>query len=617
MPEKARSLSVRSERRIGVRVDQVMNLERLRICNISAFYGDRDDALSRALAEASCDVLVGDYLAEITMGILARQRASNPDAGFARSLLRQLRTTLGTLVASGTKLVTNAGGVNPRALAAQIQALAEQLDVSPVVAFMEGDDLAARIHDSEWLSSLRHFHDGTAFDGDPQSILAANAYLGSWGIVAALNGGADLVVCPRVTDVAVTIGPAAWHFGWSRTSWDQLAGAAVAGHILECGGQATGGNFSFYREIPGLEEGAGRPIVEIRSDGGFEVELHPRSGGAVTIDTVTAQLLYEVDSTRYMTPDVTVHWDSIEVSQVGDNRVTISGVRGDPPPKTLKAGLSYVTGYRNTMTFAATGPDAKHKLDLALGTLKNRVDSDQFEEFKVTYLRRVESDIPLDDVEIVEARVTASSKERALVDRSFANEFVGLSLETYPGFFLVNSPGSASPLIGFWPFSIPREGMFDSVILPGKDEPEVVPYDLFETGGGQTEPEPNDPPQFEVGSTVLARLGTIIGARSGDKGGNANVGVWARSDDAYHWLRGFLTVDRLRSLLPETASLRVERHPFPPLRAMNFVIYGILGDGAAASLRSDPQAKGLGEYLRSRYVPIPESLMGNADPYER
>lgn len=583
----------------------------IRIGNISGYYGDRREAVLSVIESARCDVVVGDYLAEITMGILARQKRKDPERGFARSFLDQMRDTLRPLTDRGIRVVANAGGVNPRSLADRVAELASELGVRTSIGFVEGDDLEHLLTGDEWRARFPHLDGGAEFDGDREAVLSANAYLGSWGIAAALEKGAQIVICPRVTDAAVAIGPVAWHFGWARNDWDRLAAAAVAGHLLECGPHATGGNFAFYREVAGLEEGLGRPIVEIEPSGDFVVELEPGMGGAVNIDTITAQLLYEVGSVRYLTPDVTVHWDSIQLTQVGENRVRVHGVVGSPPPRTLKAGLSYVAGYRNSMTLGATSPGARDKIDLALRMLRRRVDTTRLDELRVDLLRRLDVDPAVGETTIVEARVTASSREREPVDRGFADAFVGLSLESYPGFFLIAPPGGASPLVGYWPTLVPRGELQERVYLQGETEPfaELAFDDVPEAADAAEDAASELAYEVPVGPSVLAPLGTVVGARSGDKGGDANLGVWARDDAAFDWLAAYLTTDRLRTLLPETAVHRIERHVFPQLRSLNFVIHGILGRGAAACLRPDPQAKGLGEHLRSRTVAIPAGLV--------
>jgi hypothetical protein len=290
----------------------------VRIGNCSGFYGDRLSAMHEMLTGGDLDYLTGDYLAELTMLILARDRARNPDRGYAKTFLTQLEECLGLAQDSGVRIVANAGGLNPAGLADAVRAMAKRLGVPVNVAHVEGDDLLPRAAELGF--------------GNP---LAANAYLGAWGIVDCLNNGANVVVTGRVTDASVIVGPAAAHFGWSRTDYDQLAGAVAAGHIIECGAQATGGNYAFFTEIDDMMH-PGFPLAEVRADGSSVITKHPGTGGAVTVGTVTAQLLYEISGARYANPDVTLRVDTIELAEDGADRVLVSGVRGEPPPPTLK-----------------------------------------------------------------------------------------------------------------------------------------------------------------------------------------------------------------------------------------------------------------------------------------
>ncbi|MDT5153798.1 MAG: hypothetical protein QOI01_5531, partial [Mycobacterium sp.] len=322
------------------------DLEPVRIGNCSGFYGDRHAAMREMVTGGELDYVTGDYLAELTMLILARDRAKSPDRGYAKTFLTQLEESLGTALDRGVKIVANAGGLNPAGLAAAVRALAERLGLAVNVAHVEGDDLVGRAEELGF-----------------GSVLAANAYLGAWGIVDCLNAGAHVVVTGRVTDASVIVGPAAAHFGWTRSDYDSLAGAVAAGHVIECGTQATGGNYAFFTDLPDLLH-LGFPIAEIDADGSSVITKHPGTGGLVGVDTVTAQLLYEIGGPRYANPDVTLRVDSLALRDDGPDRVRISGIRGEPPPPTLKVSLNAVGGFRNAMTFVLTGLDIEAKADL-------------------------------------------------------------------------------------------------------------------------------------------------------------------------------------------------------------------------------------------------------------
>ncbi len=334
----------------------------IRIANCSGFYGDRISAASEMVDGGPIDVLSGDWLAELTMLILAKNRLRDPGTGYARTFVTQMEQVMGTCLERDIKVVSNAGGLAPRACADAVAAVADRLGLSPTIAYVEGDDLVPRLDELRTAGiDFTHLETGAALGG--RDIMTANAYLGGWGIADALGAGADIVVTGRVTDAALTVGPAAWWHGWGRDDWDALAGSVVAGHIIECGPQATGGNYSFFTEIPGLDH-PGFPIAEVAGDGSAVITKHPGHGGAVTVGTVTAQLLYEIGGPRYPNPDVTARFDTVTLSQEGPDRVLATGARGESPPATTKVSLNYVGGWRTTVSLALTGLDIEAKAAL-------------------------------------------------------------------------------------------------------------------------------------------------------------------------------------------------------------------------------------------------------------
>lgn len=563
----------------------------VRIGNCSGFYGDRLAAMREMLTGGELDYLTGDYLAELTMLILGRDRMKNPQGGYAKTFLRQLEECLGLAHERGVKIVANAGGLNPAGLAAAVRELAQRLGVPVTVGHVEGDDLLDRA--------------GELGLGAP---LTANAYLGAWGIVDCLDRGADVVVTGRVTDASVIVGPAAAHFGWARTDYDRLAGAVVAGHVIECGTQATGGNYAFFTEIP-TEQALhpGFPIAEIAADGSAVITKHADTGGLVSVDTVTAQLLYEVTGARYANPDTTARLDSVTLTGDGADRVRIRGVRGEAPPPTLKVSLNSIGGYRNEMTFVLTGLDIEAKAALVRRQLEDALTVTPA-ELQWTLARTDRADADTEETASALLRCVARDPDPQKVGRRFSGAAVELGLASYPGFTLTAPPG---------------DGQVYGVYRPGYVDAAAVPHVAVHADGVCTAiaaatdtrvltdvedpaPPPAPPPP---GATRRVPLGRIAGARSGDKGGSANVGVWVRTEAQWRWLAHTLTVEALRALLPETADLPVTRHLLPNLRAVNFVIDDLLGLGVAYQARFDPQAKGLGEWLRSRHLDIPEDLL--------
>ena len=577
----------------------------VRIGNCSGFYGDRRSAAREMVEGGPLDYLTGDYLAELTMALLWRIRARH-DRGYARTFLAQVEEILGTCIDRGTRIVVNAGGLDPDGLAREVRAVAETLGVTARVASVSGDDLIDRLDEL----SLRSFLDGTPLSESGIDPVTANAYLGSWGIVDALERGADVVVTGRVTDAAVVMGPAAHHFGWSRDDWDRLAAALVAGHIIECGAQTTGGNFSFFTEVPGLER-PGFPLVEMEADGTFVVTKHPGTGGMVTTETVTAQLLYEIAGARYPSPDVTARFDTIRLAQVAPDRVEVAGVQGEPPPPTAKVALNHLGGYRNRVTFVLTGLDIEAKAAAAEAALWEATGGrDRFSETNVELVRWDKPDPPSNEEAMAHLRVTVKDPAAEVVGRRFSGAAVELALASYPGFFVTDPPGDASPFAVYWPAVIDPASVPSVVDVDG--ERREVPTTAPATQPLEPVPDPAVEPFEEDGDTVEVPLGRLAGTRSGDKGGDANVGVWVRDAAAFPWLAATLTVEGFRRLVPESADLLVERHVFPDLSAINFVVTGLLGEGVAASNRYDAQAKSLGEYLRARLVTVPARLLGGA-----
>lgn len=573
----------------------------LRIANSSGFLGDRRAAAREMVDGGPIDILTGDYLAELTMAILARQRVRDPAAGYAAAYLDQLEDVLASCLDRGIKIVSNAGGLNPHGLAARIGALGDRLGLDVTVGTVTGDDLMGELHRLD----LSHAVTGEQFADRGVTPVTANAYLGGWGIADALERGADVVVTGRVTDASLVVGPAAWHHGWERDDWDALAGAVVAGHVIECGAHATGGNYSFFAEIEDLVD-PGFPIAEVAVDGSAVITKHQGSGGAVTVGTVTAQLLYEIDSVRYLNPDVVARLDSVHLESVGKDRVRISGCRGEPPPPTTKVAATTLGGYRNSVTFLLAGLDVDAKAEMLLDALWSRLGGrESFAHVDEQLLRTDHADPPSHEAAFARLRVTVHDADPQKVGRAFSNTAVELALSSYPGFTMTAPPGRESPLAVYWPTTVVQRA---SVVTVDGSVSEVPP-----APGVVHEPLPVDratvSPDGGETSTVRAPIGRVVGARSGDKGGDANLGVWARNQPVYDWLASWLTVAKIRELLPETQALQVERHPLPNLRAINFVLRGYLGEGVSSSVRMDPQAKALGEYFRARVVDIPESLL--------
>lgn len=597
--------------------------EVIRIGNCSGFYGDRLSAMREMLEGGELDYLTGDYLAELTMLILGKDRMANPSGGYAKTFVKQLGDCLGLARERGVRIVANAGGLNPAGCAAAIRELAAAQGLEVSVAHVEGDDLMARAGELGLAA---------AGGGGRGPVVTANAYLGAFGIAEALRLGADVVVTGRVTDASVVVGPAIAEFGWGREDFDALAGAVVVGHVLECGAQATGGNFSGWRSVGGFDGAArlGFPLAELHRDGTAVITKHPGTGGAVTVDTVTAQLVYEVQGEPYLGPDVVTHLDSISLSSEGPDRVRISGVVGSAPPPTVKVGLNVLSGHRNSMEFVLTGLDIEEKAALVQAQLTAAL-KESGKEPEVVEWRLVDTSRP-DPATQEEAtallRCHVKSVDPDKVGRAFSGAVVELALASYPGFTLTSPPGNGSPYGVFKAAYVDQSEVPHVVVLADGTRIDIPPPPLTQSKEQSVTPGPlqGDLARETASRIALSidgdasrialsiELGRVVYARSGDKGGDANVGLWVPSTHprraaAYAWLRDLVTVDEVRRLVPEAAELDIEVHALPNLAAVNVVIHGLLGEGVAASTRFDPQAKALGEWIRARHIEVPEELV--------
>ena len=583
--------------------------EPIRIANCSGFYGDRLSAAAEMVEGGPIDVLTGDWLAELTMLILARTQAKRPGGGYARTFVTQMAQVMGTCLERGIKVVSNAGGLDPGGCAEAVAGVAAELGLAPRIAYVGGDNLLPRLGElREAGVELAQFESGEPI-GDTARFVTANAYLGCWGIVDALDRGADIVITGRVTDAAVVCGPAAWHHGWARDNWDELAGAVVAGHVVECGAQATGGNYSFFTEVPGMTR-VGFPWAEIAAAGSCVIGKHEGTGGEVSIGTVTSQLLYEIGSPSYLGPDVTARFDTIRLEQAGTDRVRVCGTRGEPPPSTLKVAMNEVGGFRNDLAVALTGLDVEAKARLVEDAfwLACPYGPEDYESVTTRLVRTDKPDPATNEEAVALWRITLKDPDERKVGRAVSASVTEIALATIPGLFGVGGgPSGGSPYGVFRPALVPADLVPQHVVVLGGERTVVDSV----APPGEVHVDGDEGPAAAVprGPTVAAPIGRVVGARSGDKGGHANLGVFARSDRGWAWLDEFLTTETLKRLLPETAPLVIDRYRLPALRSLNFVIHDLLEAGVAASTRQDAQAKSLGEWLRSRVVDLPAALL--------
>lgn len=575
----------------------------IRVANCSGFFGDRVSAATEQVEGGPIDVLTGDWLAELTMLILVRQRMrKGPGSGYARTFLTQMEQVLGTCMERGIKIVSNAGGLDPQGAADALREIADGLGLAPRIAVVTGDDLTDR---PELITDAVNLSTGEKLSDLGLSPVTANAYLGAFGIAAALDAGADVVITGRVTDAAIAVGPAAWWHSWTPADLDPLAGAVAAAHVIECGAQACAGNYAFFTEVADMTH-LGFPIAEIDADGSSVITKHPGTGGEVNVGTVTAQLLYEVDTPAYLGPDVIARFDTIELTQQAPDRVLISDVRGSPPPTTLKVALTTIGGFRNTVGVMLTGLDQDAKAALVERQLSPVLDT-----VAHTSLDRV----PFDQHR-TELRITGVDPDQAKVGRAFSNSVIELTLASYAGFYPTAPPADARPYSIFWPTLVPAADVEQVVTMDGEHLATLPALSPLATDEAGTPPSADSTHRPATGAndapTTEVPLGRLAGARSGDKGGDANIGLWVRSDNHLLWLLDLVTPDRVREWIPEAADKQVDIYPLVSLRAVNIVVRGHLHRGVADGVGLDPQAKGLGEWVRAQVVPVPTALLEGA-----
>jgi len=588
-----------------------MNKDYIKIANCSGFYGDKLSAAKDLVDGGPIDVLTGDYLAELTMAILFGQKMQRgEDKGYVGTFLKQINQIAKSCMEKNIKIVSNAGGLNPKSMANEIEKILKQQSINMKVAYIDGDDLMPIIPElSELGEEFKNIDKDIKLNESDYSPLTANAYLGAWGIKEALDKGADIVVCPRVTDAAVVIGPAAWKFNWERDNYDSLAGALAAGHIIECGCQATGGNYAFFKEVKSFDN-IGYPIAEIYEDGSFFITKHPNTGGLVSCGTVTAQLLYEINSPAYVNPDVIAHFDTLKIEEVEEDRVYVSGCRGSSPPNKHKVCINLAGGFRNGMEIILTGLDIEAKAKVFTDALFNSVGGKkQFDEVSIQ-LHRTDKENPITNEEAMASLlVSVKSKDQNLVGRLFSAKIIELALANIPGFFAQGGVKPSGPVIVYWPSLVNSRHIKEKVHIDGK-EIEVIPTSQLELDEIYYQKEPIKIKKIKKEDEKQIYFGEIYGTRSGDKGGCANLGVWAKNSDSFAFLHNFLTVKKLKELLPDLNQFKVERFELANINSLNFYIHDILQDGISSNDKKDGQAKSLGEYLRAKKIKVPQSIIG-------
>jgi len=594
--------------------------ETIRIANAGGYWGDDLTQFKRQVELGPVDYVTLDFLAEITMSIMQKQRARDPRAGYARDFVQQVRETLPLLVERGTRVISNAGGVNPLACRGALLEMA-QLEAKPLeVAAVVGDDLMDRLGElNAGGVSLDEMDSGASFATIRDRVSSANAYYGAWPVVEGLESGAQIVVTGRCTDTGITLAPMIHAFGWAPDDWDRLAAGIVAGHIVECGAQSTGGNFTDWRRVPKFGS-IGYPVLEVSPDGSFVVTKHAGTGGRVTVRTVKEQLVYEMGDPRsYITPDVVADFATARLEQVGRDRVRVWGVKGRPAPGNLKVSASYFDGWKASGAIIISGPDAVAKARAFGELFWERVHT----TFTATHTELVGHSScwgplapPVDSPEIL-LRLSVRDSDRAKIE-AFSKMIPAVILSGPPGVAVTGGRPAAQEVVAYWPALVPRDQVKPRLVTREGERTLDWPTPLL----AMTKPAPLPREDFTAPrgksgggagrKIVRVPLAALAHARSGDKGDTANIGVIARAREIYPWLRRTLTAPVVKKRFKGICEGRVERHEVSNLWALNFLLHESLGGGGTVSLRLDAQGKTLSHALLAMEVSVPRALVDAA-----
>ncbi|KAK5045786.1 hypothetical protein LTR84_008879 [Exophiala bonariae] len=603
------------------------------IGNVSGSTGDRLDALKSMLkGSTTVDAIIGDWLSEVNLASRALQLRAGSKGGYEPGFLYSLRAGLDEYLHyknQHLRIAVNAGGLNPKGLAEEVQKLLRARGSNKKVAYVVGDNLLSKLEDLDVQPLTRATGDFQSWRHKYPEIILANAYIGCWGIVRALKEGADIVICGRCTDASTVMGVAAWWHGWSQDEVDKLAGSLLAGHLIECGPYVTGGNFGGFQALAPQYHDLSYPIAAIAGNGTSVIQKHADQNGVVTTDTVRGQFLYEIQGPFYYNPDVIADITRIVFEPVGKDMVQVSGVKGLLAPETLKLAIMVVGGYQAEFSVYVTGLDTKEKAASFESMSRRMVKENEFQVLDFQLYGSPKENPRNQNESTLQLRVFAQAKDpRTLAPGRLLGPLMSNQLSGYPGLTANFDFRTAEPKLfcTYFPGLVNQEHVQQVVhFISAEQSNQGTPVSRHSayTSTNQLPLQPNYQPTNPValssfGSTIKVPLGLAVYARSGDKGANVNVGFFfprgLHEPSKYDWLRSFMTVDRLRGLLADEATpdTYIERCEFLNIRAVHFVIHGILGAGVSSSVKMDSLGKNVAEYLRARHVDMPQKFLEKA-----
>ncbi|KAI8668577.1 hypothetical protein NCS57_00669200 [Fusarium keratoplasticum] len=610
----------------------------VRIANCSGYCGDPAEEMMKQATLGDIDFITGDYLAEVNLAANAEAFANGKHPGYEVSALEGLKMTLDVINTKRIKVALNGGALNPKGLAEAVAELVKERNATLTVAYISGDDVLPEVRqriqvaESSQLPHLDSVGNSVRVEQgmmppaemNPDAIVSANAYLGARGIVAAFRNGADIVIAGRVSDASPVIAAAWYWWSWSDTNYDQLAGGLVAGHLIECSAYVTGGNYAGFTEAKygGWQNFThpGFPIAEVDADGSCVITKHPGTGGFVDEDTVKCQLLYELQGSVYLHSDSKAVLDEVTVRQVGPDRVRVSGIRGLPPPPSTKVAIFYKGGYESQLLLNTAGYDWEAKCDLLEKQVRLQL-GDKANDLDILQFQRV--GVPADNPRTQNSstmyiRIIAHSKDSKslmLIPKAISD----ISLKHFHGFHCSLDMRTAfpKPFLAYYPALWDQSAIRERVTFINNAVSSSIhrPVDagippIFGPLSSRDSYDTASPVPL-TGPKRKIKLGDVALARSGDKGGNLNVGIFVRTQRQWDWLRTYLSREQMWSLLGDDAndSYTIERVEFGHIFAVHFVIYGILGRGVSSSTRLDAFGKGFADYLRDKIVEVPEELV--------